>query len=74
MSVCVFFRSKKMKTAIAPPILSPSCVPQSNTITQCFTTAFKCYELLYSTTELQRGRVYYHRKIIDIKVKLMNYG
>lgn len=46
--------SKKLKSVIAPPILSPPCVPKSKTVTQCFTTAFKCYELLYSTAELQR--------------------
>ncbi|KAK3107684.1 hypothetical protein FSP39_019808 [Pinctada imbricata] len=48
--------SKKLKTQTdtSPKLLATSSVPDSQHIISSFSTAFKCYELLHSSTELQR--------------------
>ncbi|KAJ8316269.1 hypothetical protein KUTeg_006283, partial [Tegillarca granosa] len=45
---------KKAKTDSTPQIIASNCVTDSQKITQSFLMAFKCYELLNSTPDLQR--------------------
>ncbi|KAJ8315831.1 hypothetical protein KUTeg_007981 [Tegillarca granosa] len=45
---------KKAKTDGTPQIIASNCVTDSQKITQSFLMAFKCYELLNSTPDLQR--------------------
>lgn len=52
------FRAKKAKvqTESSPTIEGAESISNASRIINSFTTAFKCYELMHSTADLQTGR------------------
>ena len=50
--------AKRLKgESLLPHVHAADSVPNSQKVIQNFLTAFKCYELLHSSQELQRGKV-----------------